>query len=70
MKIFLSITKQLLIMKKVYLQILLIQCLLMMGAGMSFAQQVKNIIVMIPDGCSLATISTARWYQLMTDPEK
>ena len=37
-------------MKKVYLQILLIQCLLMMGAGMSFAQQVKNIIVMIPDG--------------------
>ena len=58
-------------MKKIFLQFLLIQCLLLLGAGMSLcAQQVKNIIVMIPDGCSLATISTARWYQWMTDPEK
>ena len=58
-------------MKKVFLQFLLIQCLLVMGAVMSVcAQQVKNVILMIPDGCSLATISTARWYQWMTDPEK
>ncbi|MBO4565258.1 MAG: alkaline phosphatase [Bacteroidaceae bacterium] len=58
-------------MKKVYLHFLLIQCLLLMGAVMSVcAQQVKNVIVMIPDGCSLATISTARWYQWMTNPEK
>ncbi len=58
-------------MKKVFLQFLLIQCLLVMGAVMSVcAQQVKNVILMIPDGCSLATISTARWYQWMTDPKK
>ena len=58
-------------MKKVFLQFLLIQYLLVMGAVMSVcAQQVKNVILMIPDGCSLATISTARWYQWMTDPEK
>ncbi len=30
---------------------------------------VKNIILMIPDGCSLATISSARWYQWMQHPE-
>ncbi|MDO5447336.1 MAG: alkaline phosphatase [Prevotellaceae bacterium] len=29
---------------------------------------VKNVIVMIPDGCSLATISTARWYQWYKNP--
>lgn len=29
---------------------------------------VKNVIVMIPDGCSIATISTARWYQWMQNP--
>ena len=58
-------------MKKVYLHFLLIQCLMLMGAVMSVcAQQVKNVIVMIPDGCSLATISTARWYQWMADPAK
>lgn len=31
---------------------------------------VKNIIVMIPDGTSLATVSMARWYQRYADPEK
>lgn len=40
----------------------------------SFAQDVenvkpvKNVILMIPDGCSLATISTARWYQWYKNP--
>ncbi len=29
----------------------------------NMAQQVKNVILLIPDGCSLATVSTARWYQ-------
>lgn len=29
---------------------------------------VKNVIVMIPDGCSLATISAARWYQWILNP--
>jgi len=31
---------------------------------------VKNVILMIPDGCSLATISAARWYQWILDPSK
>ena len=31
---------------------------------------VKNVILMIPDGCSLATYSTARWYQWYTNPDK
>ena len=58
-------------MKKVLLRFVLIQMLFVIGAGiMMYAQQVKNVIVMIPDGCSLATISTARWYQWMNNPEK
>ena len=38
----------------------------------SFAnvKPVKNVILMIPDGCSLATYSTARWYQWYTNPDK
>lgn len=27
------------------------------------AQQVKNVILLIPDGCGISTVSTARWYQ-------
>lgn len=30
---------------------------------------VKNVILMIPDGCSLATISASRWYQWYTNPD-
>lgn len=30
---------------------------------------VKNVILMIPDGCSLATISLSRWYQWYTNPD-
>lgn len=45
--------------------------LLMLGAAMlASAQQVKNVILMIPDGCSLATVSAARWYQWYTNPDK
>lgn len=31
---------------------------------------VKNIILLIPDGCSLATISTARWYQWLLNADR
>jgi len=31
---------------------------------------VKNVILMIPDGCSLATIASARWYQWYLNPSK
>jgi alkaline phosphatase len=30
---------------------------------------VKNVILLIPDGCSLATVSAARWYQWLLNPE-
>ncbi|MCQ2095515.1 MAG: alkaline phosphatase [Bacteroidaceae bacterium] len=30
---------------------------------------VKNLIILIPDGCSLASVSTARWYQWMQNPD-
>lgn len=49
-------------------------CLLMMpmicsAQDIQNVKPVKNIILMIPDGCSLATVSTARWYQWMKYPE-
>jgi len=56
-------------MKKNCLRFMMI-CYLIIGSMTASAQQVKNVILMIPDGCSLATISTARWYQWMVDPEK
>ena len=31
---------------------------------------VKNLIVLIPDGTSIATVSTARWYQWYTHPDR
>lgn len=34
------------------------------------ARPVKNVIVLIPDGCSLATISLARWYQWLKEPDR
>ncbi|MDR1331577.1 MAG: alkaline phosphatase [Tannerella sp.] len=36
----------------------------------SQVKPVKNLIVMIPDGTSLATVSIARWYQWYLDPGK
>lgn len=34
------------------------------------ARPVKNVIVLIPDGCSLATVSLARWYQWLQHPDR
>ncbi|MDR0386317.1 MAG: alkaline phosphatase [Prevotellaceae bacterium] len=33
-------------------------------------RRVKNVILMIPDGTSWATVSSARWYQRYLDPNK
>lgn len=33
-------------------------------------KQVKNIIVLIPDGTSLATVSVSRWMQWYENPDK
>ena len=32
-------------------------------------REVKNVILLIPDGASLAAVSTARWFQRYTNPE-
>jgi len=40
------------------------------GQNQSPVSPVKNVILLIPDGCSLSTISAARWYQWLTDSEK
>ncbi|MDY6122309.1 MAG: alkaline phosphatase [Porphyromonas sp.] len=55
---------------------LIVACLLFLQAGVASAvlpdtiPQVRNIILMIPDGCSLASYSLARWYQRYKDPSK
>lgn len=47
-----------------------ILCQPVLAEDVASVQPVKNIILMIPDGCSLATYSTARWYQWYLNPEK
>ncbi len=41
-------------------------------ASCIFAQEkkIKNVILMIPDGTSLATVSSARWFQRYNNPDK
>jgi alkaline phosphatase len=34
------------------------------------SKQIKNVILMIPDGTSWATVSSARWYQRYNHPDK
>ena len=43
---------------------------LIAGKSERQVRPVKNVIVLIPDGCSLATVSAARWYQWILDPSK
>ena len=60
-------------MKKVrFLTLLLAAFLLMQVHAQDVAnvKPVKNVILMIPDGTSLATISLARWMQWYADPAK
>lgn len=40
------------------------------AANSKEVKPVKNLIVMIPDGASLATMSTARWLQWYSNPDK
>jgi Alkaline phosphatase len=40
------------------------------AANKGEVKPVKNLIVMIPDGASLATMSTARWLQWYSNPDK
>lgn len=48
---------------------MLVAMLAMCGVSTN-AQQVKNVILLIPDGCAQATVSTARWYQWYNNPDK
>ncbi|MDR0559342.1 MAG: alkaline phosphatase [Prevotellaceae bacterium] len=44
--------------------------LIVLTAGFGQKKRVKNVILMIPDGTSWATVSSARWYQRYIDPSK
>ena len=50
--------------------ILLVVLLPVSAANKAEVKPVKNLIVMIPDGASLATMSTARWLQWYSNPDK
>lgn len=52
---------------------LLASCMLCMLAPQLDAKKastVKNVIVMIPDGCASSVLTASRWYQVYNDPSK
>ncbi|MDR1339302.1 MAG: alkaline phosphatase [Prevotellaceae bacterium] len=55
-------------MKKNIIFVLLMLTFVFSGYGQ--AKRVKNVILMIPDGASWATVSSARWYQRYLNPGK
>lgn len=59
-------------MKKTMTFLLLLAVMLLpaRAADVKEVKPVKNLIVLIPDGTSLATVSIARWLQWYTDPSK
>lgn len=59
-------------MKKKFAFLLLLASIVMPGQATDFEQvkPVKNVIVMIPDGTSWATVSMARWLQWYTHPDQ
>lgn len=56
--------------KTIYLWLLLILLIPAKAAQPEEVKPVKNIIVMIPDGCSLPVVSVSRWLQWYTNPDK
>ena len=52
-----------------FLLLLAIVILPVNGAGAEEVKPVKNLILLIPDGTSLATVSIARWLQWYTQPD-
>ena len=52
-----------------FLLLLAIVILPVNGAGSEEVKPVKNLILLIPDGTSLATVSIARWLQWYTQPD-
>jgi len=38
-------------------------CIINLISGILFSGEIKNVILMIPDGTSLGAVNLARWYQ-------
>lgn len=59
-------------MKKTITFLLLLAIIIMpaKAADVENVKPVKNVILLIPDGTSLATVSMARWLQWYTNPDK
>ncbi|MDL2255028.1 alkaline phosphatase [Parabacteroides sp. OttesenSCG-928-K15] len=57
-------------MKRTTLILLLLVILLPVSATTEPVKPVKNIIVMIPDGCSLPVLSVSRWLQWYNNPDQ
>ena len=55
--------------KQLITMLVLMFALGMQAQDVQGVKEVKNVILMIPDGCSLATISAARWYQWYKNPD-
>ncbi len=55
-------------MKKI--NFLLVALFLVVACSFAQNNKIKNVILMIPDGTSLATVSSARWYQRYNYPDK
>ena len=64
--------KLLFLQKKIMKQFTSILLIFLFFTGSAVAQNknVKNVIVLIPDGTSLSVVSAARWYQRCINPEK
>lgn len=45
-------------------------CIFLSASLLAQEKQIKNIILMIPDGTSVSSVSAARWYQRYNNPEK
>ncbi|MDR0348750.1 MAG: alkaline phosphatase [Tannerella sp.] len=56
--------------KNILLSFLLIISFSVKAADAEQVKPVKNLILMIPDGTSLPTVSIARWYQWYMNPDK
>ena len=49
---------------------ILLFCLIVVSSISAQNKEIKNVILMIPDGTSLAAVSSARWYQRYNEPSK
>lgn len=55
---------------KILLLAILLGCVTLYASKFESVKPTKNVIVLIPDGTSLSTVSLARWYQWYNNPNK